>query len=267
MKKKTGKAYFNELWDQMTDDLNDFFKIGDQEKLHHFRVQVKKLRALLTLLDMTITKSNLSKEFKPVKKIFKQGGKIREAYINLQLSSHYELKNDDFILNQVNDMEKEMTDFRHKAKKYLKTIKAVHDELESELKAIDDERVNEFYKIQLEQIAAALNENQFNDDLHNCRKKIKVLMYNLKIADEALNDSLQLDKEYLDKLQGRIGDWHDTILAMQLFSAPELNDKLVITRIKQQNSRLKRSIRELSGDFWKKATAPAQSSPLSINIL
>lgn len=264
MKKKTEKAYFNELWDQMTDDLNDFLETGDQEKLHHFRVQVKKLRALLTLLDMTIAKSKLSKEFKPVKKIFKQGGKIREAYINLQLSSHYELKNDDFILNQVNDMEKEMTDFRHHAKKYLKTIKSVHDELEDELKAIDDEKVNEFYKTHLEQIAVALNENQFNDELHNCRKKIKILMYNLKIADKALDDNFQLDKDYLDKLQGSIGDWHDTILAMQLFSAPELNDKPVITRIKQQNSRLRRSIKELSGDFWKKATALAQAAPSSI---
>ncbi|MGN6639572.1 MAG: CHAD domain-containing protein [Mucilaginibacter sp.] len=265
MKRKTEKAYFNELWDQMTDDLEDFLKTGDQEKLHHFRVQVKKLRALLTLLDMTL-KSKLTKEFKPVKKIFKQGGKIREAYINLQLSSHYELKNDDFILNQVNDMEKEMTDFRHYAKKYLKTIKAVHDELENELKAIDDEKVNEFYKGQLEQIAAALNENQFNDDLHDCRKKIKVLLYNLKIADKALNDNLHLDKEYLDKLQGSIGDWHDTILAMQLFSAPGLNDKPVITRIKQQSSRLRKSIRELAGDFWKKAIR-VQLSPSPINIL
>lgn len=263
MKKKTEKAYFNELWDQMTDNLNGFFETGDQEKLHHFRVQVKKLRALLVLLDMTLVKSKLSKEFKPVKKIFKHGGKIREAYINLQLGSHYELKNDDFILNQVNHMEKEMTDFRHNAKKYLKTIKAVHDELQGDLKTIDDEKVNEFYKNQLEQIALALKEIQFNDDLHNCRKKIKILMYNLKIADKALSN-LQLDKNYLDKLQDRIGDWHDTIVAIQLFSAPEINDKLVITRIKRQSSKLKKSIKDMAGDFWKKATATNQVLSASI---
>ena len=98
MKRKTERAYFNELWHEMTVSLEDFLKAGDQEKLHKFRVQVKKIRALLMLLDVALSQKKLSKSFKPVRKIFKDGGLIREAYINIQWSSHYELKNDEFIL-------------------------------------------------------------------------------------------------------------------------------------------------------------------------
>ena len=43
---------------------------------------------------------------------------IREAYINLQLGAHYELKNEEFNLEQVNEMEKAITEFRENAKKY-----------------------------------------------------------------------------------------------------------------------------------------------------
>ena len=254
MKRKTEKAYFNELWSEMTASLEDFLKAGDQEKLHKFRVQVKKLRALLTLLDAALSQKKLSKSFKPVRKIFKDGGMIREAYINIQLSSHYELKNDDFILEQVNGMESAMLNFRENGKKYLKTIKTIHSEIEDELETIADEQVSEFYKSYLEQIAVILSSNQFDDELHDCRKKIKTLVYNRKVAANALEGNLDLNNDYLDKLQDQIGNWHDTIIAIELFSAPNLDAKPVITRIKRQHTRLQRSISKLSADFWKRAT-------------
>lgn len=254
MKKKTGKAYFNDLWDEMTSHLESFLKDGDQEKLHKFRVQVKKLRALFTLLDAALSQKKLSKAFKPVRQIFKDGGVIREAYINIQLSSHYELKNEDFILEQVNEMEKAMTGFRENGKKYLKTVKTVHKELEDALEAIADEQISGFYKDQLERIEAALGANQFTDELHDCRKRIKTLVYNRKVAGKALEGNLELNNDYLDKLQDQIGNWHDTIIAIQLFSSPHLNAKPVVTRIKRQHTRLQRSISKLSTDFWKRAT-------------
>lgn len=254
MKRKAEKAYFNELWDEMESSLEGFLHDGEQEKLHRFRVQVKKSRALLTLLDATLSQKTLSKGFKPVKKIFKLGGVIREAYINIQLSSHYDLKNEDFIKEQIDNMEKAILEFRDNGKKHLKTLRDVHDELEDKLQAIEDEQVSEFYKQQLEQIALALDANQFNDELHDCRKRIKTLVYNRKVAGSALEGNLDLNNEYLDKLQGQIGDWHDTIIAIQLFSSPQLNAKPVVTRIKRQHTRLQKSIRKLSADFWKRAT-------------
>jgi len=254
MKRKAEKAYFNELWDEMTLSLESFLQDGEQEKLHRFRVQVKKVRALLTLMDVSLGQKTLSKNFKPVRKIFKQGGIIRESYINIQLSSHYDLKNEEFILEQVDNMERAIIEFRDNGKKFLKIIKDAHSKLEDDLQAIADEQISEFYKQQLEKIAMALSDNQFNDELHDCRKRIKTLVYNRKVAANALEGNLDLNNDYLDKLQGRIGDWHDTIIAIQLFSTPRLNARPVVTRIKRQHSRLQISIRKLSVDFWKRAT-------------
>ena len=195
MKKKSGKVYFNELWGQMTAYLEEFMKSSDQEKLHQFRLQVKKLRALLTLFDASPSKNKLAKDFKPIKKIYKHCGIIREGYINLQMGAHYGLENEEFITTQVNEMEQGISELKDNAKKYLKTIKAVHDELEDNLETIADESINEFYKTQLEQIAAALNKLQFDDTLHNCRKQVKTLLYNRKIAAKALDGKCELDPE------------------------------------------------------------------------
>jgi CHAD domain-containing protein len=254
MKKKTGKAYFNEQWKEMTSRLKAFIKNGDQEELHQFRVQVKKLRALLTLLDSVSAKNKLSKDFRPVRKIFKHCGDIRNAYINLQLGVRYQFKNQGFIDKQLYIIENGTFEIKKQGKAYLKIMKQTHDTLEKDLVSVSDNEINEFYKTQLEQIARALTDLQFNDDLHGCRKQIKNLLYNRKIAGKALEGKLQVNNDYLDKLQGSIGDWHDNILAIELFSSPEVDDKPVVTKLKRQNTRLKKSIAVLSKNFWKRAT-------------
>lgn len=254
MKGKTQKAYFNDEWEQMKAYLDAFFQSGDQEKLHRFRVQVKKLKAMLMLLDAATPESKLLKGFKPVKKIFKQSGHIREAYINLQLANRYYLDNEDFITEQVNAMEKSILDFCAHSKKYTKTIKEVHDKLEGDLRSADNEEISEFYKRNLDEIAFTLSKLNFNDQLHNCRKQIKTLVYNRKIAQKALDGRLNLNNDYLDQLQDRIGDWHDNVLAMELFSMPGTIEKPIITRIKRQNTRLRKSISILASNFEERAT-------------
>ena len=254
MKRKTGKTYFNDLWEHMSANLGAFVKEGDQEKLHQFRVHVKKIRAFLLLVDDALSQNGLTKQFKPVKKIFRHGGKIREAFINLQLGAHYDLNNEEFNLKQVNEMDSEILLFKKSAKKYFKTIKQVHDDLEDSLRDIENNRISEFYQNQLGQIAVTLDKQEFNEELHECRKRIKTLVYNRKIAGKALNGNLNLNNDYLDQLQDSIGNWHDTIVAIELFSAPELNVKPVVTRIKRQNTRLRKSINELSKDFFVRAT-------------
>jgi CHAD domain-containing protein len=144
--------------------------------------------------------------------------------------------------------------FKKNAKKYFKTVNQVHDELEDNLQDIENNRINQFYKSQLELIAVTLDKHEFTEELHEARKRIKTLVYNRKIAGKALNGNLSLNNEYLDKLQDHIGDWHDTIVAIELFSAPELNVKPVVTKIKRRNTRLRKSINELSQDFFTRAT-------------
>jgi CHAD domain-containing protein len=253
MKKKDEKAYFNDQWQLMLTHFKAFIKTDEQENLHQFRVQVKKLRAMLELLDIDSSKPHLSKDFKPVKRIFKHCGDIRNAYINLEFGVRYQFKNEEFLVNQLYAIENGINEIKTLGRKYLKTIKESHNEIADDLRPVDNKAIVEFYKTRLEEIAIALDKLQFNDELHNTRKQIKTLVYNRKIAHKALDGKLQINNDYLDKLQDLIGNWHDNILALELFSSAESNYKPVITKIKRQNTRLKRSIAVLVQDFEKKA--------------
>lgn len=260
MKKKKEKIYFNSQWDEMTDHLKKFIENGEQEELHLFRVQVKKLRAMLELLDTNSAKHPLQKDFKPVRKIFKRCGEIRNAFINLQYGQRFQFKNEDFFMNHLYEIEKGTNEVKELGTQYLKTIKSAYDDIGNDLQHIGDKDIVEFYKTKLYNIASSLDNLQFNDELHATRKQIKTLMYNRKIAQNALDGKLQISNDYLDKLQTLIGDWHDNVLALELFSSAGFNSKPIITKIKSQNTRLKKSITALAHDFNRKAILTQQLS-------
>lgn len=231
-----------------------FLASGDQEELHQFRVQIKKLNAMLSLFERTSRQHGLLKDFKPVRKMFKHAGHIRDAHTNLQLSARFGLKNQAFQASQQQIIEQGTDDFRQKEEKYLKKIKTSYKHLKNQLKQIDDSAIEAYYKRQLEQIAAALETPKFTDEMHDNRKLIKILVYNYKLANRALEGALRFNAEYLDELQSRLGEWHDHVVAAQLFASPELNDKRVVTLINKQNASIKRVIKSLVNNFMEKAT-------------
>jgi CHAD domain-containing protein len=254
MKKKEEAKYLDKDWTEMNGRLKAFLETGDQEDLHKFRVQIKKLRAMLLLFEKTSKENRLLKNFKPVRKIFKHAGNIRDAHINLQLSERYNFKNEFFEGSQQKIIEDGTTEFRGKGEEFIKDIKTAHRKLKKQLPKVDDSQVASYYKSQLEQIATNFTVSGFTEDMHTNRKLIKILVYNHKLAGHALDGKIPFNVSYLDKLQEAIGKWHDNLLAEQLFSLPELNDKPIISKIKRLNSGVKRSITTLSDDFLKKAT-------------
>ncbi len=260
MKRKKEKIYFKDQWGEMTDHLKKFIESGEQEELHLFRVQVKKLRAMLELLDINSAKHLLQRDFKPVRKIFKRCGEIRNAFINLQYGQRFQFKNEDFFMNHLYEIEKGTNEVKELGKQYLKVIKSTYDDISDDLHQVGNKDIVEFYKAKLYSIASSLGNIQFNDELHATRKQIKTLMYNRKIAHDALDGKLQISNDYLDKLQTLIGDWHDNVLALELFSSAGFNSKPIITKIKSQNTRLKRSITALAHDFERKAILTQQPS-------
>jgi CHAD domain-containing protein len=254
MKKKQETKFLNKEWNEMNIHLKGFLATGDQEELHKFRVQIKKLSAMLNLFEHTSRQYGLIKDFKPVKKIFKYAGHIRDAHTNLQLSERYELKNEVFETSQQKIIAEGTSEFQHQGKKYIKNIKDTYKQLKKQLPHVNNSSIAEYYKAQLQLIADNLATCGFNEDMHNNRKLIKILVYNHKLADKALNGTIHFNTPYLDKLQNTIGEWHDNIVAAQLFSSPELNDKPVATKIKRKNIGIKHNITLLADDFLKKAT-------------
>lgn len=183
MKKKTVLTHFKKEWQAMEAQLESYLNTRDQEDLHRFRVQVKKTQALLRLCSL-----HSRRPFRPVKKIFKQAGILRDAFI----SGTPEVKL--------------ARDFRRHTGASLKRIRKAGRALKKTLRPIGPKTLRRFYKSELRWIAANLA-TPSPELLHDCRKRIKVLLYNYPLVREELR--FTLDATYLDQLQEAIGHWHD----------------------------------------------------------
>ena len=254
MKKSEGLKYFNKVWDQMNLHLKNYLETGDQEELHGFRVQIKKLKAFIIMLEKAETGPQLTKLFKPVIKVFKSAGHLREAYINLKLTERYKIKNETFENGQNQIITEGLESFRSQSDKILKNIKEVYKVLIKNLPKVKNSIVIEFYNSQLNELDLQLQSLNFTEDMHQNRKLIKLLVYNYKLAEPVLNQQMMLNAEYLEKLQAAIGDWHDNLVAAQLFSSESVNDPHIVKVINRKNSTVKKNIRNLASEFIKKAT-------------
>ena len=248
MKKKNGVKYFEQEWKGMTAHLKSYLKTEEQEDLHQFRVKIKKLRAFLILLDSTKQHSAMVKQFKPIKKIFKQAGALRDAYLNLEFIKLFQPEN---TIDQNILIKKATAEFKSNGDKYLWKIKRVHRPLKKEIKSIKDVSINHFYNGQLQQIALMLTRRQFNEQLHDCRKRIKILLYNYKPAREPLN--IKLNEEYLEHLQQAIGDWHDQVVSITRLSQDSASEATLLGEMNKGVTKLKGKIISLKQDFYRRA--------------
>jgi len=248
MKRKHEQQYVDKHWKAMKSDLKNYLSTGDQEALHDFRVEVKKMRAFLVLQP----NNKLTKDFKPVKKIFKHAGDIRNIFLNLELGQRHHVDDENFVLQQHLQLEQTINGFKLKGNRYVKAIKEAYHHLSHHIESVPDLHINLFYERQLHQITDSLAKITFDDRLHHCRKLIKELMYNYKLFMPVLQ--MQLNEEYLDKIQTAIGDWHDITLATALFK----DNKAAMVGLKKSDTNLKRKITRLAKDFFDKATTTTE---------
>lgn len=199
MKKKIAIKYFTTEWQDMRAQLHNYLETLDQEDLHRFRVQVKKLKALLVLCSYRRNGRQLKGYFKPVKNVFQQAGELRNAYISGKMDP------------QAENLTTAMRNLRSCAVDFLKCSANVRRRIKKRLRRIRQRNVRRFYEKQLRFAAGVLSEHFSAERLHECRKRIKLLRYNYPLVRGEL--PFRLDTAYLDELQEAIGQWHDHWLA------------------------------------------------------
>lgn len=202
MNNKILRRYFKKEWKLMQAHLEAFITAKEQEDLHEFRVQVKKLKALLILTDQSASSVPLIHFLKPVRKIFRLGGTLRNAYVSDKLTGHNLCKDNVLV------------DFCSLVKKRQRSIRRSYNVIKKKLRRVGGKSVREFYESQLRRIARDLSSQPSAMQLHDCRKWIKVLLYNYQVAHDDL--AFSLNTAYLDQLQEEIGDWHDRCLAGEI---------------------------------------------------
>lgn len=252
MKKKEELGYFDAEWKEMKASLKSYFKEEKQEDLHRFRVQVKKLRAFIFLADSDRDDQKLTKDFKPVKRIFRKAGEIRDAYMHQELVKKMKLDANEIIQHQQQLQKKAARKFEGKKRRFFKKMKNIHQVLRKKIKSVSDTHINLFYQSLLHDSERGMSKLTFKAQLHRCRKLVKMLIYNYKLVHPVVDPGL--NEAYLEKVQTAIGDWHDQELAVKFFSGRGKNYKTAAARLKKSGGKLRENVTDLARNFYHRAT-------------
>jgi CHAD domain-containing protein len=252
MKKKTERKYLAKEWRSIKSHLEFFVKKGEQEDLHRFRTGVKKLRAFLILADSATKEPDLEKRFKPVHKVFKQAGEIRNAYVNQELGKAQPVDFACLMRDQRLLMKRATKAFNVHRGQYLARLRKTRRKLSKRIVPVSNLHIRFYYQQQIEAIAAILARHRFDEELHACRKQLKILIYNYQLVRPELD--MPFNEDYLEKVQNAIGDWHDNLLAIALFSKAETGNGEALNSIKKQGTQIKRALTQLTKGFQEQAT-------------
>ena len=245
LNKKEQRKFIQKRGANIVGHLAAFSREQDPESLHQLRVEIKKLKGFLALSAHCTGKQKLTKESKQV---FKQAGAIRTAQLNLEFIQQYRLKDARFKKEQESIVLGQSREFSASAKKYSKTIRKNITSIADNLKPIHDKCIEGWYKESLrdlKKVFLALN----IEELHEGRKTIKNLLHVHGMLHKSLLHSLNLNIEYLEKLQEAVGKWHDVVDSYDMLVKAKSRNKKVLPVFEKEISASLEVVKKMAADF------------------
>jgi CHAD domain-containing protein len=236
-------SYFKQRVKQVFNHLHDFDSSMSETDLHDFRVELKKMRAILRFLSKVYSKQKLKKSARLLSNIFQQAGDIREYQLLIQWLDKNEmtvLKNQCFPEKRMHEM---IQHFQQQTHLFKLELKELVDQLTDFVKSTNS-ILSEQYAIDLfaqinKTILKDCNESQW----HDLRKRIKQWQYACNWVDEK---DWNLEQAYFQKLQEAIGHWHDIETIQQNLVAQHKaysNQIEVLKELTKANQILEKSIK------------------------
>lgn len=243
--------YLKEHLDQLNHHLSLFYENKEPEHIHQLRVNIKKIKALVQFFEYLEPDNNYKKIFEPIRKLFKQAGEIREIQLHLIRLASIQAKEDKNEKKLKAKLEKRIDRFlknRAKWEKYLNQFLAKTSKIEH---TFEPETLTAYFNSILLKSNNKLRKGEF----HEARMKIKIILYLKSLFNEQQKNSVRINFEFLDKLQEKIGNWHDLLVSHKM--SKEKNQEKVIL---QELETLEKELNATSNTFLQSvftSTSPA----------
>lgn len=212
LKKKKLQDELSQQWFLMLYSLYAFEANQDDETLHKLRVEIKKIRTTVYLVEKCSGPKKLSPALAPLKKMFRDAGRIRELQLHNQLTK----KKDK---GQVKTLVKK---FVADTNLYASSIQKTFDVY---IHVFDDLNFKDIKKllITIQDKTAKLLASE--TAWHEARKEIKRLVYIGNLLPKKLRKKTSLDLSYYKQLEETIGTWHDLDLSIRYLDKMGVKDK------------------------------------------
>ncbi len=202
----------------------------EPETLHHIRIEIKKIKAILEAIHNSNKQFKVHQHFLPFRRLFRKAAALREPLVTAELASGRpdEEKKSIADLDASNkgivELTKEITFYLKCEGKQRKTIIAA-------VSKIHKKTFDKYIRKLIRQIMPDLYPKLHKNRIHKIRKKIKTLLY-LSETRKLLTKSKRAFLKYLEESIGQLHD-KDILLASVKNKALGVDSK-ILTELKLQ---------------------------------
>lgn len=205
------ERYYIQRTNNLLEHLQIFEKSVSEEGLHEFRVELKKMRAILKFLRTEYGKSAIKKTKMAVDLIFQEAGTLREHHLLLAWLGNnrlHRLQKSCAAEHPVTEMSIALQKVLHVIRKKLAARFVKSQQLVERIQ----QPVTDLYTATLKhRIEETLRKIPAEPEWHALRKLIKQWLYAVNWTSTSKSTSLSHLYTYSNQLQEAIGNWHDAI--------------------------------------------------------
>ena len=228
-------------------------KYEDQKKpetLHKIRVDIKKIRAILGVINASEKGFKAHRNFIPLRNIFRKAAEIRDSSIHERLLMNHEMYKGDATPGNAN-VKKLITSFESDIPSFVKTAKRKANKLEPDVKQVKKNDLRRYLHKKQKEIKSQLFPRPKMRSIHKTRKVVKELVYLSEVDGKLTSKEI----EFYNKMQDMIGTLHDKQVLLQLLKKQhDQNSKTKYEVIKTECLSDKKGIFHLAADFYRSNT-------------
>lgn len=201
----------------------------ETEMIHELRVEYKKLRAFIRLLQMDADARHITMT-PDIKTVYHAAGQVRDLQLFLaQVKSQAEKDNISFT-NYWQYLQQRLFKAKEalvKAIEDLKAGKAIDNIMHELPHALEDVAVRKFIHRKVAAVQVILLALEKDDELHTVRKQLKDIIYNIRIFDSDWGISFPVtawrSEKRLNDTAAMLGDFNDRCIALSFLSEPVID--------------------------------------------
>lgn len=206
-------AYHSERCRRVAKWLKRVSQIDDEVSIHRARVEIKKIFALSDLIDQCSGNTDSSTSLRPLSRIFKLMGRMRDHSHAMTLCLEYQI--DRSILDKEGkSLHRCSKKLRSRIGDMLEEWSKIKKSNTKRLKPITEANWKLYLHNKYDEIARVTGASPTAEELHAIRRSIRQLLCNSQIGGQDHTVVTSADMARLDRLQSDIGDWHDMAVFM-----------------------------------------------------
>jgi len=231
------------------------------DHIHSFRVEIKKLKALIRLFSFSIPDPSTCKFPKPLDTLYKSLGSLREWQIQKQNIAktaeemHYanQLAYLDIINRKTDSCKRRVMELMGRLPDLKRFMEQIKNNSPGEL---TPDSIDEFIQMKMLAVQNVLQSGKYDDaSMHDMRKKVKDVQYIISGSEKAGRTNEHIARlKSVQYVSAKLGDYHDLCIALILLKK-ELNklhkdtdEKKLLRKIKNKWQADKLSLRQRTTD-------------------